>query len=373
MSVSVNGFPGKYIQGPDASATIGKHVAGLNASQAFLIGGARGLASCAANVDASFSEHEISKFVSDFRGECSWNEVNRLVDIAAKFGADVIVAIGGGKALDTSKLVADKMNLPIVIVPTTAATDAPCSALSVVYTDNGEVEEYKFFKSNPNVVLVDTTIIAKAPKRYLASGMGDALSTFFEAEQCAISRSDNFFGALPSMTALALAKLCRDTLLEYGVDAMTQCEAKCTGAALNKVVEANTLLSGVGFESGGIAAAHAVHNGLCELEACHAYLHGEKVAFGVLTQLVLCDTAPAYIQEIMAFCHSVGLPVTLQQIGVDIAHPRWLEEDLMRVAEKTCIPGETIHNLPFKVNAKIVADAIVAADALGRAFLAAHK
>lgn len=109
-------------------------------------------------------------------------------------------------------------------------------------------------------------------------------------------------GRLGSATALGLARMCFETLLEYGPQAKVACEAQITSAALERVIEANTLLSGLGFESAGLAAAHAIHNGLTVLEATHAYWHGEKVAFGTLTSLVLTDKAPDVIDTVFGFC-----------------------------------------------------------------------
>ncbi|GIQ80673.1 hypothetical protein KIPB_001507, partial [Kipferlia bialata] len=270
-------------------------------------------------------------------------------------------------------VVAANMKLPIVIIPTIAATDAPCSALSVIYTEEGVVSKYEFFPANPDLVLVDTQIICEAPSRLLVAGMGDALATFYEAEACCASRSKNCHGGLPSMTALCLAKLCRDTLFEYGLAAKHQCESHVTGPALDHVVEANTLLSGLGFESGGIAAAHAVHNGLTVCHESHDYYHGEKVAFGVCTQLVLQDSTPEHIEKVQAFCCSVGLPITLRQLGIDSKSEEFLKTNLKAVAKGTCLPGETIHNMPFGITEDLVADAILAADALGEAYLKAHQ
>jgi glycerol dehydrogenase len=137
--------------------------------------------------------------------------------------------------------------------------------------------------------------------------------------------------------------------------------------AVEKVVEANTLLSGLGFESGGLAAAHAVHNGLTALPVTHGAMHGEKVNFGTLTQLALEDRSTAELNEFIAFSTSVGLPTTLAQLGLGGA----VRDDLMIVANAATVPSETIHNLPFAVDAEIVCDAMIAADAYGRARVAA--
>lgn len=141
--------------------------------------------------------------------------------------------------------------------------------------------------------------------------MGDALATWFEAESCQQSFAANMTGNLGSVSAYALARLCYDTLLQYGAMAKVANEQNVVTPALERVVEANTLLSGLGFESGGLAASHAIHNGLTVLEPTHGFLHGEKVAFGVLASLFLTDKPAETIATVYTFCESVGLPTTL--------------------------------------------------------------
>ena len=273
-----------------------------------------------------------------------------------------MVGLGNGKTLDTAKAAAYEAKLPVAIVPTIAATDAPCSALSVIYTPEGEFKRYLILPRNPDLVLVDTQIIANAPVRLLVSGMGDALATWFEAESCMKKYAGNMTGDLGSMSAYALARLCYDTLLKYGVTAKTSCEAHVVTAALEHIVEASTLLSGLGFESGGLAASHAIHNGLTVLEQTHQYYHGEKVAFGTLTSLFLTDKPTETINEVYSFCVSIGLPSTLADIGLAEAS----DEALLKIATASCAEGETIHNEPIPVTPDMVFSALKTADAEGR-------
>jgi len=160
-----------------------------------------------------------------------------------------------------------------------------------------------------------------------------------------------------------LAKLCFDTLFEYGVIAKVSNENKVVTPALEKVIEANTLLSGLGFESGGISSCHAIHNGLTVLEPTHAYFHGEKVSIGVVASLFLTDKHPDFIDDVYDFCEAIGLPTTLEEVG--LKNPS--DEDLMKVAERACAEGETIYNELVPITAESVFAAIKAADAYGRA------
>jgi glycerol dehydrogenase len=163
---------------------------------------------------------------------------------------------------------------------------------------------------------------------------------------------------------MALARLCYDTLLEHGLPAKLAVENKCVTPSVEAIVEANTLLSGLGFESGGLAGAHSVHNGFTVLEASHHKLHGQKVAFGTLTQLVLEGRPMADIEEVLDFCQVIGLPICLEDMGVH--NPT--RDDIRQVAEATTAPGETIHATWFPVTAEKVEAAIWAANALGKYF-----
>ncbi len=256
--------PSKYIQGEGELSKIKQHVSNLGDS--FLIIADKFIMSITKNiVEDSFNGSNLALTFEKFNGECSRQEINRLIDVCSSNNCNVVVGIGGGKTLDTAKAVAYYKKLPVVIVPTIASTDAPCSALSVIYTEEGVFSEYLILPKNPDLVLVDTSIIAKAPARLLVAGMGDALATYFEARACAEANATNMAGAQSTKSALALAKLCYETLLEDGYKAKLAVEYNIPTKALENIIEANTYLSGIGFESGGLAAAHSIHNGFTVL------------------------------------------------------------------------------------------------------------
>ncbi len=356
--------PSKYIQASGALANL--HTYTQNFGQKFLvIVTESGQKRTGDQIKSSFEGTDKSVAFGTFNRECSKAEINRLMDICKAEGCDCVIGVGGGKLLDTAKAVAHYLKLPIVIVPTIASTDAPCSALSVIYTEEGVFEEYLVLPKNPEIVIMDLDIVASAPARFLVAGMGDALATYFEARAAQASNATNMAGLLPAKSAFALAELCYTTLLEDGYKAKLAAEQKVVTQAVENVIEANTYLSGIGFESGGLAAAHAVHNGFTYLKECHHLYHGEKVAFGTLTQLVLENAPMEELDEVMEFCVSVGLPITLGEMGVTEVNP----DDMMEVAKLAAAPGETIHNMPFKVTPESVYAAIMTADALGKAFL----
>ncbi len=356
--------PGKYVQGTGEMKKLYDYAKNYGKKALVLITES-GFRRIGETVKSSFDGRDFELVFDYFNGECSKNEINRLIEIMKAQNCDLIIGIGGGKILDTSKAVAYYCKTPVLICPTIASTDAPCSALSVIYTDDGVFEEYLFLPANPNMVLMDTDIIAASPARLTVSGMGDALATYFEARAVMAKDAGTCAGGKVTCAAMALAKLCYETLMDEGVKAKIALEAGACTEAVEKVIEANTLLSGVGFESGGLAGAHAIHNGLTVLSECHHMYHGEKVAFGTLTQLVLENVDGDELEKVISFCIELGLPVTFKELGIE----ELTDEKLMAVASAACAEGDTLHNMPFEVTPEKVCAALKAADAYGRYFL----
>ncbi|MCL1995815.1 MAG: glycerol dehydrogenase [Defluviitaleaceae bacterium] len=352
--------PMKYVQGPGEIKNLASYYKTIGSSGPFFI--------LSPSVMKNYKDELVSGFssmdflVEEFKRECSKNEIDRLQEKVKNSGLDAIIGVGGGKAMDTAKAVAYYLKLPVIIVPTIASTDAPTSALSVLYTDDGVFDQYLVLPKNPEYVVVDSEVIAKAPSRLLVAGMGDALATYFEARSCMSSSSKTMSGGITSLTGLSLAKLSYEVLLENGLKAKLSCDENANSYALEAIIEANTYLSGIGFESGGLGAAHSIHNGLTVIDETHNYYHGEKVAFGTITHLVLENAPSSEIFQVVSFCKQVGLPTKLSDIGIKNINP----DKIMEVAKAACAEGETIHNMPFAVTPQLVYSAILTADKLGR-------
>ncbi len=354
--------PSRYVQGRDATERLGAEMSAMALQGPVLIVASPSPRRLLESVwQKSLNEAGMGFGLHPFAGECTLEEIEQIAGAARDLAAQVVVGAGGGKVLDAARAAAARLGLPVVTCPTTAASDAPCSACSVLYTDGGEFDQLLFYRRNPDLVLVDTAVIARAPLRLLVSGMGDALATWFEARTVIQAHRQNQRHGATTVAGEALARLCYETLLADGPPA---CEAVRRGVvtpALERLVEANTLLSGLGFESGGLAVAHSVHNGLTVAPGTHRYLHGEKVAFGLLVQLVLEGRPGQELESVITFAQQVGLPVTLSQVGLE--NPD--DSLLLQIAERSLADGETAHNEPFAVSAAMLVDAIVAADALG--------
>lgn len=353
--------PLKYVQGKGALFNFYNETKDLGSSFLFICSNS-GYNQCKGKIEKSFEGSDCKLHFEIFGGISSNGEIDRMRKIVRDENIQVVVGVGGGSAIDTAKATAYYEKRPVAIVPTVCATDAPCTGLSVIYNDDGTFDTYIFYPKNPEAVIVDSEIIANAPAKFLIAGMGDALGTYFEARACVRTDAPSLENGGITLSAMALCELCYKTLLKCGYQAKLACEKNLVTPALDAIIEANTYLSGVGADNGGLAVAHSVYNGFTALPECEKTMHGSLVAYGTIAQLLLEDAPKEEIKEVMDFCYNVGLPVTLKEVGVT---------DVERVhiaAEKACIPGETIHNLAGDVTPDQLYDALLAVDLLGQEY-----
>ncbi len=344
--------PAAYVQGPGVLDDPDAYAA-LSADRALVLGGETALSTAADGLRDGLGGADVEVCAIE-RGvdACTFAVVDALVERARELAVDLVVGVGGGVALDTAKAVAERAGTELAIVPTIASTDAPCSAVAVVYDEDGGFDGYVHRRRNPELVLADTATIAAAPTRFLRYGMGDAFATRFEAEAVAGAWARTHAGGLPTDAALTLARRSFENVADYGPAALAAVERDAVTPAVERIVETNTLLSGVGFESGGLAHAHAFGKGFSRAGATAP--HGLVIAFSTVAGLVLEDREAA-LDEAIDVARSVGIDVTLADVGV---------EDVEAVAAGACREDTTMGNLPFEVTTTAAADALRTADAL---------
>lgn len=341
-----------YVQGPDVLDAAGAHLEAIDGERSVLIGGDTALSVVEDRLRDGLEGAGIPVAAVE-RGvaACTAAVVDDGSALAREAGADVVVGVGGGTAIDAAKAVAGETDAAFVSVPTVASTDAPASAVSVIYDDAGRPVGSVLRDRNPELVLVDTAVVAAAPARFLRHGIGDAIATRFEAEAAARADGVTIHGTQPTAAGLAAARECFEQLDRHGSDALDDAAAGTVTPAVEAVVEANLLLSGLGFENGGLAAAHAMESGL--RTAGTPLAHGDAVAFSTLAQLALEDHEElASLRDLLV---DLGLTATLADLGV--------EDDLDRIAEVACA-RDIVANEPVAVTEAAVIDALRRADAL---------
>ena len=352
--------PLKYIQGADALKHFYENIKDFGDNFLFICSNSA-YKSTHDLIEESFKDSKTKRIYKVFGGISSTGEIEKMRKIVRDEKIDVVVGVGGGSAIDTSKATAYYEHKRIAIIPTVCATDAPCTGLSVIYNDDHSFNTYLFYPNNPDFVLVDSNVIANAPTKFLVAGMGDALGTYFEARACYKTSSLSLENGGISLSAMALCELCYKTLIKCGKEALISCENHLVTPELDAIIEANTYLSGVGADNGGLCVSHSFYNGVTSLGKKTA-MHGACVAYGTLVQLVLENGCKEEFNEVRDFMLSVGLPLTLEEVGIT-------KEDVHQVAVASCVPGESIHNLSGDVSVKELEQAILLVDALNHDYL----
>jgi glycerol dehydrogenase len=353
--------PQRYIQGDGVLDGIGRYLSLLNAKRVAVLISERGRQHEGIRLFDSLRAADMEPLVRIFNGECSIEEIEVHARELADPAVDCVLAVGGGKCADTGKAVAFRLGTPVAIVPTLASNDAPCSALSVLYSPEGVTIGAEFYPQNPALVVVDTGIVAAAPERYLVAGVGDGMATWYEARVCLLNDAAvTTVGARPTLASFAIGEACAKTIFDEGSAAAAAVAASAVNEALEKVVEANTLLSGLGFESGGLATAHGVAQSYTGIPSVHAnYLHGEMVAMGTLTQLAMESRTDEAVR-VAEFFASVGLPVHLGQMSLNTS-----DTSALNTIVEGALAFPFIENMPLAVDAEAVRSAILNAHDLG--------
>lgn len=270
-----------------------------------------------------------------YQGECSHNEVHRL---SADFDApDVLIGVGGGKILDLTKACGNLLDVPVILIPTLASNCAAWTPLSVFYDNKGNFVEYIMYPKSTFMVLIEPEMLLQSPVEYLRAGIGDTIAKWYEADVMTRKLETK---PIPLEISLHAAKLCRDVLLQEGLDAVQAHKNQRIDPSFVRVVEtiilAGGMVGGFGDRYGRISGAHSIHNGLTKVEETHAFLHGEKVAYGILVQLSL-ENHLDEVDALLPFYEKMKLPTTLKELNIH------REEAVEMIAEHSTKKGESIH------------------------------
>ncbi|GJD49749.1 Glycerol dehydrogenase [Methylobacterium crusticola] len=349
MSVRIFGAPPRYHQGPGAVRDVGR-IARALAGSACVVVDAGVHAIVAGPIAASLAEAGVRERTTSFAGEITYAAIEALTEAVRADAPGLVIAAGGGKALDVGKGVAQRLGIPVVTVPTIASNDAPTSASYAVYDDDHVMVAVDRMTRNPDAVVVDTALIARAPARFLRAGIGDAVTKAFEARGCRLGTGVTPFGTRPLLTGGVIAEAGYRTLRAHAAAALAAVERGEVTPDLEATIEACILMSGLGFENGGLSLAHAMTRGLVKARGAMGAPHGEQVAYAVVVQLAVEERPDAEILDLVGFLREVGLPVRLAELGMADAAP----EEIDAVAGLT-MSAPHIPNLPRPVTAADIA------------------
>ena len=347
--------PSRVLRGENCLANSSKDIAKLGV-RPLVIGGNQTLSVIKPKLQPVFDNEKLSSQYISYSPDCTELSLARLKKIAKEHQADAIVGVGGGKALDTAKLVAYQCDLPVVTIPTSGATCAGWTALSNVYSEAGAFQYDVTLSRCPELLILDYGLVRTAPRRTLVAGIGDAIAKWYEAS---VSSGDSTATLL--ISAVQQARILRDILFQKSAIALEKPDSE----EWREVVDATVLLAGVIGGIGGAdcrtVAAHAVHNGLTHLLEAHDILHGEKVAYGILVQLRLEETlqgnklATSARRQLLKFYTEIGLPQTLEDLGLENV----TLAQLRSCAAIATRPSSDIHRLPFVVSPEQLMAAMV--------------
>jgi glycerol dehydrogenase len=352
--------PVQYISGPNTLDDCGRFIAKWGRN--FLVsGGQRALKSVESKLFPALETDRIKFAINLFHGECSETNIAVLVEKVRSLELDAIIGVGGGKSLDTAKRAAEICDVPVICIPTIAATCAAASVLAVIYTDEGVHQKDHYLEKNPDLVLVDTEIIANAPVQYFESGILDSLSKWYEGKAAfkGIANPDIF-----AMSALKLAELLNAIMEAKAADAVQAVKRRQAAMEVAQITDLNIYLAAViqsiGKKTRG-AAAHAIHAGLSVIPESHAILHGYKVGYGIVALLFMEKTEINEIRRVVNFFRQLDLEPSCKGLGLPF------EADLIKqVAEKSVL-SDPMKNMPFEVKAEHVMAAMEQVEeALGR-------
>ena len=350
-------FPAIVFRGPGALASLGE-ICKTRGKKAFVLGGKTALAKTKEQIDASLIGAGVELVAAKwYGGECSQDNIQRISDAAVALQADVLVAVGGGKALDTGKAVGAKLHLPVVTVPTIAATCAAVTPLSVVHNNKGEFAGNLFLEDCPAGTVVDTVIILDTPVEWLIAGMGDTLAKMYELRAAAAVMPPTSL----TISAVMDGQICYDIIQRFGQAARQAVVEKSLSGEFDSIIDAIILSAGLSSIFGGEklrnAAAHAIYNGFTKIPATHAVAHGSIVGYGNLCLLALEDRPDAEIIEEIKLAQRCGIPTMLCQIAK-------MSEAEIQIACQASATATAMACMPFAVNAGMVVAAIHRIDRL---------
>jgi glycerol dehydrogenase len=356
--VRIFGAPHRYYQGPGAIEQLGGVLSPFGATPV-LVADEFVLDMLGARLSAICVAAGLRPILRPFAREITYPAIAELEASLDGAQPGIAVGIGGGKSLDAAKALAKSLDIPVVTVPTIASNDSPTSGSIAMYDDHHVMIAVDRLARSPEAVIVDTALIAAAPIRFLRAGIGDAISKKFEADGCLAGTGVTPFGTRPTRTAIAIANACYETIRAHGRGAMMAAERGEATDDLEAVVEAAILMSGLGFENGGLSLAHSLTRGLVKVRGAKNAIHGDQISWALLVQFAAEGRSDSFIRELLDFYAEIGLPAQLEDIGM----PNATGDEVAEIARWT-MTAPHLANLETPVDEAVITAAILRAETL---------
>lgn len=292
-----------------------------------------------------------------YNGECSYNEGNRIAEVIRVNQIDFVIGVGGGKLADLVLYACHLANVQFGMVPTLASNCAPWTPLSVMYKDNGLAEgKTEHVNRQAAFLITDPALVIDAPIQYFVAGIADTLAKWYESDL--ILEQEKFSKEPFLQMARFAARMCKDTILNESTKAIEDMKA---GVISDEFVHVSEIIIAIAGLVGGLGdkfarntAAHSMHDAISAyLPEVHTYLHGEKVAYGILYQLAL-EEKWSIIDELLPFYEKLNLPKSLTEMGV---YP--MSESTMKDIIRLINGKSKVHLLPLEINEETLTQALI--------------
>lgn len=339
----------------------GKYIREIG-ENAFIIGGSTAVSIVQKSLYASLEDNNLKYKVKIFNDYPTQKYIDKFSNIISKQNKDVIIGIGGGRVLDLVKAIGNQINLPVVTIPTIPATCAAWSALSVIYKENGEQDKYIRLENSPNLILADKEILSRAPIRYINSGVADTIVKWYEIAPNLKNNKNDFYLRLQ----LKICELALEFLKEDYIKAYRKEELFSEPYLINNAIDSIIMLAGsAGSINGSVpygGLAHPFYNSSTKVYETNSMLHGEKVIFGLLVQLVLEKKSEKEIVEFIEWMQLLKLPTTLKELEIESE----IELKVNKIAKGIIESVGDYSGLDYKINENHVIEAIFKVDEIGR-------
>lgn len=327
------GSPQYYIQGAGILSSSANYIKNLGVGEHVLVLIDRDVMSQSAALFESLNSSSIKFTVKEFKDQITLDKVEELVAESRQYNYDVVLGVGGGKAIDVAKRISWALNTPNVAIPTSIATDAATSRTAVAYGLKNEIVEDKTLK-NPDCIIVDSSVIINAPARLFNAGMADALSKRYEYILSLKCGEKNWYGGDPAFFINNISLEMHTFLLQNGRYLKKCFQKHILNETVERAITAMLLMSRIVWDAGGLKGAHDMFEEFHDAGFGDSCLHGEIVGYFDLVQLLLENYPENEFDELYDLYSDLEIPLRISEMGFPVEDKSALESLTNRMVIK---------------------------------------